>query len=81
MRKIFIRRADQDLRYPLVDPQGQSYTAIGPIVAAPAVAYIVDPRTGATDLDCFFTSLQSAASPGILGGLVISTWGGLAVLR
>src|SRR5262249_18559156 len=27
------------------------------------------------DLDCFFTTLQSAASPGLLGGIVISSWG------
>jgi PQQ-like domain len=54
-------------------PQGNAYTSIGPIVGAPAVGYVEDTRTGAIDLSCFFTTLQSAASPGGLGGLVIST--------
>jgi hypothetical protein len=54
-------------------PQGNAYTSIGPIVGAPAVGFVEDTRTGAIDLTCFFTTLQSAASPGGLGGLVIST--------
>jgi hypothetical protein len=54
-------------------PGSNAATSIGPIVGPPVVARVQDSRTGAVDECLFFTSVHSAASPGGLGGIVIST--------
>jgi hypothetical protein len=56
-------------------PPSSAPTSIGPIVSPPIVANVEDSRTGAVDQVLFFTSVHSAASPGGLGGIVMSTRG------
>lgn len=56
-------------------PGSTAPTSIGPIVSPPVVARVQDQRTGAVDEVLFFTSVHSAASPGGLGGIVLSTRG------